>query len=108
MVWKILEAIELTGEIGLRYMLMFLIIIGTLIMTGIVKIPWHDPAEAVPAFLTIIGIPLTFSIADGMALGFISYALLKLLSGRFKEDNPAFYVISIVFLVLFIARLYIK
>ena len=85
-----------------------LVIIGVLIMAGITKINWNEPSEAIPAFLTAIGIPLTFSIADGMALGFISYALLKIMSGRTKDANPAFYVISAIFLALFVARLYIK
>jgi adenine/guanine/hypoxanthine permease len=59
-----------------------LIIVGTMMMRNAKDIDWDDLSEAVPSFLTIVGIPLAYSIADGLALGFVSYPVLKLLSGR--------------------------
>jgi AGZA family xanthine/uracil permease-like MFS transporter len=52
---------------------------------NVTKIAWDDASEAIPAFLTIVGIPLSFSIADGLALGFVSYAAIKLLCGRWRD-----------------------
>lgn len=76
-----------------------LIIIGSLIMSTVKKIKWEDHTESIPAFLTILGIPLTYNIGDGMAMGFISYVLLKLLSGKTKELNWVLIVIAILFIL---------
>jgi AGZA family xanthine/uracil permease-like MFS transporter len=54
-------------------------------MQNVTKIDWDDFSEAIPAFLTIIGIPLFYSIADGLALGFVAYPIVKLLGGRTRE-----------------------
>ena len=62
-----------------------LVIVGAMMLQNIAKIEWKDPSESVPAFLTLIGIPLSYSIADGLALGFISYPVIKILSGRGRE-----------------------
>ena len=59
-----------------------LIIVGSLMLRAATSIDWNDATEAVPAFLTLVGMPLTFSIANGLALGFISYPLIKVLAGR--------------------------
>lgn len=59
-----------------------LIIVGSLMIQAIKNVEWDDLTEGIPAFLTLIGIPFTFSIADGLCFGFISYPLLKLLSGK--------------------------
>lgn len=59
-----------------------LLFVGVLMIQGIVHIDWDDITEAVPAFLTIVFMPFTYSIADGIAMGFISYALIKLLTGK--------------------------
>jgi AGZA family xanthine/uracil permease-like MFS transporter len=61
-----------------------LVIIGALMTQNVSKIDWADFTESVPAFLTMIGIPLSYSIADGLALGFICYPLIKLFSGKFR------------------------
>ena len=58
------------------------------------KIAWDDPSEALPVFLTVVGIPLSSSIADGLALGFVSYPVVKLLGGRGREVHWLSYVIG--------------
>jgi adenine/guanine/hypoxanthine permease len=62
-----------------------LTIVGAMMMQNVNRIEWKDYTESIPAFLIIIGIPLSYSIADGLALGFISYALIKAFSGRGRE-----------------------
>jgi AGZA family xanthine/uracil permease-like MFS transporter len=64
-----------------------LIFVGFLMMKMIGKIPWDDFTEAIPAYITIIFMPLTYSITHGIAFGFIAYALLKVFSGKHKELN---------------------
>jgi AGZA family xanthine/uracil permease-like MFS transporter len=76
-----------------------LILVGTLMMGGVRRIPWDDPAEAVPAFLTIVLMPLSVSITDGIAFGFISYALLKTATGRMREVHWLVHLFAILFLV---------
>jgi AGZA family xanthine/uracil permease-like MFS transporter len=62
-----------------------LTIVGAMMMQNVTKIEWKDYTESIPAFLFIIGIPLSYSIADGLAPGFISYAVIKAFSGRGRE-----------------------
>ena len=64
-----------------------LTIVGAIVMQNVAKVGWKDYTESIPAFLIIIGIPLSYSIADGLALGFISYAIIKAFSGRSREVN---------------------
>ena len=61
-----------------------------------------DYTESIPAFLIIIGIPLTYSIADGLALGFIGYAIIKAFSGRSREISWITYVLAIVLVLYFV------
>jgi len=77
-----------------------LVIVGTLMMKGVRDIDWEDTTEAVPAFLTIVMMPLAVSITDGIAFGFISHAGLKLATGRGGEVNWLVYL----FAALFVAR----
>ena len=77
-----------------------LIVVGSLMIRSVRDIEWDDFTEALPAFLTVVLIPLTFSITDGIAFGFISFALLKLVTGRAREAHWLIYV----FALLFIAR----
>jgi AGZA family xanthine/uracil permease-like MFS transporter len=78
-----------------------LIIVGCLMMTSVTKIPWTDFSEALPAFLTIIIMPLSgFSITEGIAFGFISYTVVKIFSGKIKDVHW----LIILFAVLFIIR----
>ena len=75
-----------------------LIIVGALMISAVRSIPWDDLTEAIPAFLTMLAMPLTFSIANGLALGFIFYPLLKLLTGRGREASPLVYVLAGLFI----------
>ena len=78
-----------------------LIIVGSMMMTTVAEIEWADPEIAIPAFLTMIAIPLSFSIANGLAFGFIAYTLLKVLRGRFREVSWMVYVLTGMFIVRF-------
>jgi adenine/guanine/hypoxanthine permease len=71
-----------------------LVLVGTMMMQNVRKIAWDDPSEALPVFLTVAGIPLTASIADGLALGFVSYPVVKWLGGRGREAHWLSYVIA--------------
>ncbi|MGQ9462146.1 MAG: NCS2 family permease [Candidatus Fervidibacter sp.] len=84
-----------------------LILVGVFMMTGVRHIQWEDFTEAIPAFLTLVLIPLTFSITEGIAFGFISYALLKLVTRRHREAHWLLYLLSVLFLALFVARTYL-
>jgi AGZA family xanthine/uracil permease-like MFS transporter len=77
-----------------------LVLVGTLMIGSVREIAWNDLTEAIPAFLTIILMPLTVSITEGIAFGFISYAVLKIGAGRIREAHPLVYV----FAGLFVAR----
>ncbi len=78
-----------------------LIIVGSFMLTGLKDIRWSVPVEAIPAFLTLIAIPFTFSIANGITLGFISYPVVMMVAGRWREVSPLAYVLA----ALFVARL---
>lgn len=78
-----------------------LILVGALMLSEIKNIRFDDYTDVVPAFLTIILMPLTFSIAEGLAFGFISYTLLKLLTGKRKEIHWIMYFVSIAFMINF-------
>ncbi|MDP8988910.1 MAG: NCS2 family permease [Acidobacteriota bacterium] len=79
-----------------------LIVAGSLMMSHLKEISWSDPAIAIPAFLTLITIPLTFSIANGLAFGFTSYAVLRVVRGKFRETHWLVYVLAALFIVRFI------
>jgi adenine/guanine/hypoxanthine permease len=79
-----------------------LVIVGAMMCQNVGKIDWRDYSESVPTFLTMIGIPLSYSIADGMALGFISYPIVKLFSGRGREVRWLTYALAIVLVTYFI------
>ncbi|MGX7086912.1 NCS2 family permease [Gemelliphila palaticanis] len=76
-----------------------LIVIGSFMMENISKIEWNDLTESFPAFVTILGIPLTGSINDGIAFGFIFYVVLKLAKGQLKDIHPLMYIFSLLFLI---------
>jgi AGZA family xanthine/uracil permease-like MFS transporter len=77
-----------------------LIVVGSLMIRSMRDVDWDDFTEGLPAFLTMVMIPLSFSITDGIAFGFISYALLKLVAGRAREAHWLIYL----FALLFVAR----
>lgn len=76
-----------------------LIIVGSFMMAGLERVKWKQFDEAFPAFIVIISMPLTSSIATGIALGFITYPLLKLFSGKGKEVHPLIYIFGIIFVL---------
>jgi AGZA family xanthine/uracil permease-like MFS transporter len=76
-----------------------LIVVGIFMMRSIGQINFYDFEEGVPAFLTLILMPLTYSIAQGLVFGFIAYALIKALVGKFRELDPILIVIAILCLV---------
>jgi AGZA family xanthine/uracil permease-like MFS transporter len=73
-----------------------------MMMRNAAKIDWDDYSECIPAFLTAVGIPLTYSIGDGLALGFISYPLVKLLAGKGRAVTPFMYGMAAVLLAYFV------
>ena len=79
-----------------------LIVVGFLMMGTVREIPWTDFENAFPAFLTIVGIPLTYNISYGIGLGFISYVLLKVFHGKAKAVHPLLWIVSIAFTITFI------
>jgi adenine/guanine/hypoxanthine permease len=79
-----------------------LIVVGSLMMSQIGEISWKDPAVAIPAFLTLVTIPLTFSIANGLAFGFTTYALLRILRGQFRETHWLVYLLAALFIARFL------
>ena len=79
-----------------------LVLVGLFMMSPIIHIDFEDYTEAIPAFLTIIMMPLAYSIADGIMFGMLGYVALKLLSGKSKDVNFVTIIIAIVFLIKFI------
>jgi len=79
-----------------------LIIVGSLMMSSVAEIAWSDPEIAIPAFLTIMTIPLTYSIANGLAFGFIAFTLLKVARGKFRQVNWFVYALTALFIARFV------
>ena len=79
-----------------------LVIVGAMMAQNAAKIDWKDYSESVPAFLVMIGIPLSYSIADGLALGFITYPIIKVCSGRGRETGWLTYVLAIILVLYFV------
>ena len=78
-----------------------LLFVATLMMRELIEIDWEDVTEAAPAALTAIMMPFTYSIANGLAFGFISYAVLKLITGRAREVHAATWIVAALFVVRF-------
>ncbi|HSL00428.1 MAG TPA: NCS2 family permease [Rubrobacteraceae bacterium] len=79
-----------------------LVVVGFLMMTTVRFVPWDRFDEAIPAFLTVLTLPLTFNIAYGIGFGFISYVLIKLARGRPGEADPLLYGFAVLFALAFI------
>ncbi len=79
-----------------------LILVGSMMLATIVEIRWHDPLVAIPAFLTLVLIPLTYSIANGLGFGVIAWAVLHLATGRFRKQDWLLYTLAALFLLRFI------
>ena len=81
-----------------------LIIVGMLMMGAVVKINFDDVTEAIPAFLAIVMMPYTYSIAEGIVFGMLSYVLLKVFTGKYREISPVMYVLSVLFVLSFMLQ----
>jgi AGZA family xanthine/uracil permease-like MFS transporter len=79
-----------------------LILVGLFMMEPVLRIDLSDYTEAIPAFLTIILMPLTYSIAEGLVMGVLSYVIIKLVSGRYKDVSPVMLLLGIFFVIRFI------
>ena len=79
-----------------------LIMVGVMMMSGARLIDWEDPAAAIAAFLTIIMMPLAYSIAEGLAMGLIAYPLVKAFQGKVRETTVGMWVLAIIFILRYI------
>jgi len=79
-----------------------LVIVGAMMMRNVRKIDWSEYSESIPAFLIIAGIPLTCSISNGLAFGFISYPVCRIFSGKAKETSWLVYILGLIFLLRYI------
>jgi AGZA family xanthine/uracil permease-like MFS transporter len=79
-----------------------LIIVGALMLGSIAEVDWHEPTVAIPAFLTLVMIPLTYSIANGLGIGIASFALLRLFSGKSTRKDWLLYVLAALFILRFL------
>lgn len=84
-----------------------LVVVGLFMLSTVVEINFTDITEAFPAFMTILMMPATYSIAEGISFGMISYAGIKLLTGRGKEVSPLVYGLAIIFLLRYIVPVFI-
>lgn len=78
-----------------------LVFVGILMASSLIKVHWEDLTEATPAFITAAMMPFTYSITEGIAFGFISYCIMKLATGRYKEINAPVAVVAILFIIKF-------
>ncbi|MBI3894330.1 MAG: NCS2 family permease [Acidobacteria bacterium] len=76
-----------------------LIVVGSLMLKIVRRLPWDDPTEYIPAFLILVTIPFAFSIAAGVAVGFVSYAAAKAFTGRWKECHWLIYLFAVLFVL---------
>ena len=79
-----------------------LVLVGTMMIGGLRHVEWEDPTEGIPAFLAVIVMPLAVSITEGVAFGLLSFAALKLATGRGREAHPLVYVFAALFLLRYI------
>lgn len=83
-----------------------LVTVGLFMITTVAEIDFTDISEAFPAFMTILMMPLTYSIAEGISFGMISYAVIKLFTGKGKEVSPVVYGLAIVFIIRYLLPLF--
>ena len=76
-----------------------LLYVACLMTRGLTEVDWDDITEAAPAVITAVAMPFTFSIAEGIAFGFISYAAIKLVTGRFRDIHPAVGILAVLFVI---------
>ena len=70
-------------------------------MTGVRHVRWDDPAESIPSFLTILVMPLSFSIAEGLAMGLITFPLIKAFQGKSQETTVGMWILAVIFILRF-------
>jgi len=78
-----------------------LLFVSVLFVRNITDIEWDDIAESAPAILAMIAMPLTYSISNGIALAFVSYALIKIFTGKFSTTSPAIFIIAVLSVISF-------
>jgi AGZA family xanthine/uracil permease-like MFS transporter len=76
-----------------------LILVGALMCKSVVRVQWDDLSEGFPAFLTLVATPLTFSVATGLSLGLISYTLVKIGAGKYREISPLIWILTALFVL---------
>lgn len=81
-----------------------LIIVGSLMCSNLKEIEWNKSEISIPCFLTVILMPLTYSIGEGIAFGFLSYVVLMIFKGKAKKVHPVMYVLAILFIIYFVIR----
>lgn len=79
-----------------------LVIVGFPMASSVLKVDFNDPCEGIPAFLCFMGMPLCYSIVEGISLGIISYVLINLLCGNHKKISPMMYVLAVVFVLKYV------
>jgi len=79
-----------------------LIVVGALMTESIGRVAWSDFTEALPAFVTLLATPLTFSIATGLSLGLISFTLVKVAAGKAREVSPLLWILTALFIVRYV------
>jgi AGZA family xanthine/uracil permease-like MFS transporter len=79
-----------------------LILVGSMMLATITEIRWHEPLVAIPAFLTLVLIPLTYSIANGLGFGIIAWAVLHLVTGNWRRQDWLLYVLAVLFTLRFV------
>ena len=99
------ENVLINGHLVIHTMTLYpvtapaLIVVGSLMIRSVRDVEWNDFTEALPAFLAVVVMPLTISITDGIAFGFISYAVLKLVTGRWLEAHWLLYLFAVLFVL---------
>jgi adenine/guanine/hypoxanthine permease len=79
-----------------------LILVGALMTESIARVEWSEFTEAIPAFITMVATPLTFSIATGLSLGLISYTLVKVAAGKFREVSAVIWILTVLFILRYV------
>lgn len=79
-----------------------LILVGLMMMSSVVKVNFNDYSEAIPAFVCIVFMPLSYSISDGIVMGHLSYILVNLFSGNYKKVSIGMYILGAFFLLRFL------
>lgn len=97
-----LAAVPLLGMVPDAASAPALILVGSLMMSSVTGIQWDDPTVAIPAFLTLLMIPLTYSIANGIACGFVAFVLIRLFLGRWREITWLMYLLAGLFVARFL------